>query len=148
MKFNSIRLLVNNFDECFKFYKEKLKLKATWGDVGDVYASFDVGYNNVLAIFNSDLMSEVIGDLDKEFPKNTRNKFLITIRVDDLDSVYKQLKSEGVEFLNEPKEMPGWGDYVVHLNDPEGNLIELFSELDQSKWNKDLLDAKEKYTKE
>lgn len=145
MKLDSVRLLVKDFDECFKFYRDVLNLKATWGDVGDAYASFDVGYNNVLAIFKSDLMSEVLGDSDKKLPDNTRNKFLISIRVKNLEKTYEKLKSQGVVFINEPMEMTGWGDYVAHLRDPEGNVIEFCSDLDESKWDEDLLADKEKY---
>lgn len=145
MKYECVRLLVEDFDKCFKFYKDKLKLKVTWGKEGDAYASFDTGYNNVIALFKSDLMADVVGEKAKKLPENTRSKFVVVIRVDDLDKVYSEMKSEGVEFINEPMEMSGWGDYVIHLKDPEGNLIELFSDLDQSKWDKDLLAEKEKY---
>ncbi len=43
MKLNNIRLLVNDFDNCFKFYSEKVGLTVTWGKLGGDYASFDIG---------------------------------------------------------------------------------------------------------
>lgn len=34
MKFDNIRLLVTHFDECFKFYHEKLGFPVLWGELG------------------------------------------------------------------------------------------------------------------
>lgn len=39
MKFSNIRLLVDDFDECFTFYKDILGLECSWGGPGDNYAS-------------------------------------------------------------------------------------------------------------
>lgn len=36
-----------------------------------------------------------------------------------------------MKFINEPMDMPGWGMCVVHLYDPEENLIELYTLLKQ-----------------
>ena len=61
MKINNIRLLVADFDNCYRFYSEKLGLKVTWGKIGGDYASFDIGLesNNMgFSIFKSDLMSK------------------------------------------------------------------------------------------
>lgn len=146
MIFGDIRLLVNDFDKCFDFYKNKLNLEPTWGDFGETYASFNLGYSNVISLFKADLMMEAIGERLTESDQHIK-KFVIVIRVENLDEKYNELLSNGIEFINEPTEKPGWGDYVVHLKDPEGNLIEICSDLESSKWDKDLLDAKEKYTK-
>ena len=32
MKFSNVRLLVNDFAKCFKFYTEQLGLEPAWGD--------------------------------------------------------------------------------------------------------------------
>ena len=144
MEFNNIRLLVEHFDECFVFYTEKLGLKSTWGKVGGEYASFDIGVPSGLSIFKSDLMAQAIGNSDLELPVNCREKMVINFKVDDVDAKYALLQERGVEFINEPTDMPGWGLRAVHLRDPEGNLIEIWSELDKENWDKDLLeDAKE-----
>jgi lactoylglutathione lyase len=48
----------------------------------------------------------------------------VVLRVDDLDAAYGELTSRGAEFIRIPGQM---GDRmrVAHLEDPEGNLIEL-----------------------
>ena len=35
------------------------------------------------------------------------------------------MRSRGAEFLNEPHDQEAWFIRVVHLKDPDGNLIEL-----------------------
>jgi predicted enzyme related to lactoylglutathione lyase len=124
-----LRLLVNDFDECFKFYSEKLGLKIIWGKVGDVYASFDNGNNGEIGIFKSDLMATVVGNADKTLPDNCREKIAIILKVKSVDDEYTKIKAKGVDFINEPVDIADWGMRVVHLRDTEYNLIELCSEI-------------------
>ncbi len=143
MKLNNIRLLVNDFDNCFRFYSEKLGLKVTWGSIGGDYASFDIGIesNNMgLSIFKSDLMAKEIGNLDKTLPLNNREKIVIVLKVDNVDITYKKLTDNGVDFINNPKDIAGWGSRVAHFRDPENNLIEIYCELPKEKWSEDLLE--------
>ena len=143
MKINNIRLLVTDFDNCFRFYSEKLGLKVTWGKIGGDYASFDIGLesNNMgLSIFKSDLMAKKIGNLEKSLPLSSREKTVIVLQVDDVDKTYEELTSNGVKFINEPKDIAGWGSRVAHFRDPEDNLIEIYCELPKEKWSNDLLD--------
>lgn len=129
MKLNSVRLLVKNFDACYRFYNEKLGLKATFGKPGEVYASFEIGLSSGISIFDSDLMSQAIDNSKKELPRDKREKFCIEVAVDNVDRAYTELSKKGVTFINKPVNMKDWGMRVVHLRDPEDNLIELFSDL-------------------
>lgn len=143
MRLNNIRLLVMDFDECFRFYSEKVGLKVTWGNIGGDYASFDIGISSNkmgFSIFKSDLMAKQVGNFDKTLPSNNREKTVIVLQVDNVDETYKRLINNGVEFINEPKDIAGWGSRVVHFRDPENNLIELYCELPKEKWSKDLLE--------
>ncbi|MFA8300745.1 MAG: VOC family protein [Hyphomicrobiales bacterium] len=141
MKIDGIRLLVNDFDKCFEFYSETLGLTASWGKKGEDYASFDIGLPSCLSLFKSDLMAASIGNSDKSLPSDSREKFVITLRVDDIHKTYKEFSDRGAVFLTEPTDMPGWGITVAHLRDPEGNLIEILTELAMDKWDKDLQEA-------
>jgi len=146
MKLNGVRLLVKDFDAAFRFYTEKLGFKVIWGEPGGAYASFDVGAgNDGLAIFPSDYMAEAIGNVDLPLPVNAREKVAMIFNVDNVDETFTELKLRGVEFINEPTDMTGWGLRAVHLRDTEGNLIELYSELPKEKWDKDLLEDMEKF---
>lgn len=145
MELNNIRLLVNDFDKCFTFYSEALGLKATWGEPGADYASFDIGLPSGLSLFKSDLMAQAVGNANKELPKNSREKFVIVIKVDDVDKTYNDIKSKGIEFIDPPTDRTGWGMRAAHLYDPENNLLEIWSELPKEKWDKDMLEDADKY---
>lgn len=146
MKLNGIRLLVKDFDESFKFYSEKLGLNVTWGKLGGQYASFDIGLGaDGLSIFPTDLMAQAIGNTGLHLPVNNREQMAIILNVDSVDKSYEELLAKGVEFVNKPTDMGGWGIRTVHFRDNEGNLFELCSPLPIYKWDKDLLDEMKEY---
>jgi lactoylglutathione lyase len=147
MELSNIRLLVKDFDNCFKFYSETLGLKVTWGKTGGDYASFDISLKSSemgLSIFKSDLMATAIGNSEKPLPQDNREKIAIILKVNNVDKTFQDLSGKGVSFINEPTDMTGWGIRAAHFRDPENNLIEIWSELAKEKWDKDLQDeAKE-----
>ena len=83
-----------------------------------------------MAIFTSDLFAPIVGNADKTQPTNCREKSLVSFEVKNVDETYKTLLAKGVTFVNEPIDMPGWGMRVVHLRDPEENLIEFYTPLE------------------
>lgn len=129
MKFSNVRLLVKDYEKCFKFYTEKLGLEAAWNLEG-CYASFKVAEGiEGLAIFSSDLMAPVIGNANKNQPTDCREKIMVSFEVENVDETFKTLSAKDVTFINQPTDMCGWGMRVVYLRDPEENLIELFTPL-------------------
>lgn len=133
MKLSNIRLLVNDFEKSFNFYKETLGLNCTWGDKDAVFASFDIGLSSGLAIFKSELMAEATGN-DKANNNNaSTDKFAIIIEVENVDEMFNKLKQKSIKFITEPKDMAAWGIRVAHFRDPDENLIEIFSNLPKSK---------------
>ncbi|RPH34000.1 MAG: VOC family protein [Bacteroidales bacterium] len=148
MKLNNVRLLVNDFDSCFRFYSEKVGLAVTWGKLGGDYASFDIGIDSNkmgLSIFKTDLMATAIGNFDKQLPLNCREKIVIVIQVDNVDGIYKKLTDNGIDFINKPIDIAGWGSRVAHFKDPEDNLIEIYSELSKDNWSNDLIEESKDY---
>lgn len=130
MKFNNVRLLVKDYEKCFKFYTEKLGLEAAWNLEG-CYASFKVTEGiEGLAIFVSDLMAPAVGNTDKSQPTDCREKMMVSFEVENVDETYNALLAKNVIFINQPTDMLNWGMRVVHLRDPEENLIELFTPLE------------------
>lgn len=130
MKFNNVRLLVADFSKCYKFYHEQLGLEPLWGDENGPYASFRVAEGiEGLALFLSDYMAPAVGNAAKSQPAGVREKLMISFEAEDVDKTYQSLKAKGVDFVNEPTDMPGWGMRTVHLRDPEENLIEIFTPL-------------------
>lgn len=132
MKLSNIRLLVNDFEKSFTFYKETLGLKCTWGDKDAIFASFDIGLPSGLAIFKAELMAEATGNDKAEKSTVSNDKFAIIIEVDNVDETFKELQNKSIKFITEPKDMKAWGIRVTHFRDPEGNLIEIFSNLPKS----------------
>ncbi|MDL2223177.1 VOC family protein [Bacteroidales bacterium OttesenSCG-928-M11] len=129
MKFSNVRLLVKDYRKCFNFYSQQLGLEAAW-DVGECYASFKVADGiEGLALFTSDYMAPAVGNADKTQPVGYREKSMISFEVDNVDETYQAFLAKGLQFINEPTDMPGWGMRVVHLYDPEENLIEFYSPL-------------------
>jgi catechol 2,3-dioxygenase-like lactoylglutathione lyase family enzyme len=130
MKFSNVRLLVSDFKKCFRFYTKELGLEAVWGDENGCYASFKVAEGiEGLAIFVSDFMAPAVGNADKSLPAGFREKSMVSFEVENVDAAYQTFRSKGLQFINEPTDMPDWGMRVVHLRDPEDNLIELFTPL-------------------
>ena len=113
MKFSNVRLLVRDYEKCFRFYTEKLGLEAAF-DIEGCYGSLAEGIEG-LAIFTSDLMAPVAGNADKELPAGCRDKMMVSFEVDNVDEAFETLSARGVEFVNRPTDMPGWGMRVVHL---------------------------------
>lgn len=131
MKFSNVRLLVKDYRKCFEFYTEKLGFEPLW-DVENCYGAFKVAEGiEGLAIFLSDYMAPVVGNTDKALPEGCREKSMVCFEVGNVDETFRALKEKGVAFVNEPLDMPGWGMRVVHLRDPEENLIEFYTPLKQ-----------------
>ena len=130
MKFSNVRLLVKDYKKCFAFYAGTLGLEPAWGDAESCYASFKVADGiEGFALFVSDFMAPAVGNADKSQPSGYREKSMISFEVANVDETYQALLAKGVNFINQPIDMPDWGMRVVHLRDPEENLIELFTPL-------------------
>jgi len=130
MKFSNVRLLVKDFKECFRFYHEKLGLEPAWGDENGCYASFKVTEGiEGFALFVSDFMAPAVGNADKDQPCGFREKSLISFEVENVDETFETLSAKEIHFINQPMDMPDWGMRVVHLRDPEENLIEFYTPL-------------------
>jgi catechol 2,3-dioxygenase-like lactoylglutathione lyase family enzyme len=130
MKFSNVRLLVKDYKKCFKFYTEKLGLEPAWGDENGCYASFKVAEGiEGFAIFVSDFMAPAVGNAEKTQPSGYREKSMISFEVENVDETYQAFLSKGINFINQPTDMPDWFMRTVHLRDPEENLIEFFTPL-------------------
>lgn len=130
MKFSNVRLLVKDYKKCFKFYTEQLGFEPLWGDENGCYASFKVADGiEGFAIFFSDFMASTVGNDEKTQPIGYREKSLVVFEVENVDDTYQAFLEKGIIFINQPTDMPDWGMRVVHLRDPEENLIEFFTPL-------------------
>jgi catechol 2,3-dioxygenase-like lactoylglutathione lyase family enzyme len=119
VKFSQVRLLVDDFGEAFRFYRDALGLAVGFGDETSGYASFDTGSGTV-AVFERADQGEVV-EL-----RPAGDSTLLVLEVDDVDSAVARLSSH---VAGGPVDQPDWGGRVAYLRDPSGNLIELFQTL-------------------
>ena len=127
MLLTDVRLLVDRFDECVRFYTAVMELPLRLRTSDAVYAEIDGG-RTTLGVYQRRLMSEVVGA--RYEPDAPRNDFTaLTFSVPDIHATYRALRERGAEFLTEPHDQEAWGLRVAHLRDPDGNLIEIYQRL-------------------
>lgn len=148
MKLTHIRLLVNDFDVCFRFYRDVMGFAVQWGAEGGDYAAFRSRGEAMVALFSRQGMAETLGagDLPSEASCECQDRYVLTFETADLDAMADALKARGAVFVSELQDRPDWGIRTVHLRDPEGNLIEVNSPLPESQWSDELADEAERYT--
>lgn len=134
MRLYSVRLLVDDFDACFRFYRDVVGLKPVWGEEGGPYADFDAGNGALLALFKRDLMAVAVSTQDLPSSVPAQDRAAIVLQVDDLAVTVSDLRTKGVAFVTEPKNYPAWTIRAAHFRDPAGNLIELFTPLREDQW--------------
>ena len=137
MRLYSVRLLVEDFDACFRFYRDTLALEPVWGEEGGRYADFKVGQGTLLALFKRDLMATTVGTQRLPSDAPAQDRATIVLQTDNLDSMVSSLLAKGVTFVTGPKDYPAWTIRAAHLRDPDGNLIELFMPLPKEQWTEE-----------
>ncbi|RAV21558.1 VOC family protein [Paenibacillus contaminans] len=125
MKLTQIRLMTNDFHKCVVFYRDVMEFPLGTYAEGMQFASFNTGETKI-EIFSRHQISEVIGEKNLSNDVESQSKFLLSFAVDQVDEAYVGLKHKGVLFLNEPHDRKEWNARVVHLKDPDGNVIELY----------------------
>ena len=126
MKLTHTRLLVNNYKECYHFYKDILSFECNWGDEYSNYAQFHVG-DTQLAIFDKEQMLEDLNESNEKV-NAPLNEVALIFAVDDVDETYHSLKSK-LSFITEPHDRKDWGIRVAHFRDPNGTLVEINTSL-------------------
>ena len=138
MRLDYVRLLVTNFDVCFRFYRDVMGFKVTWGEEGSGYSSFSVGEGTALALFQRQVMAEVVGTADLPVEAVSQDRMVLIFGVENLDATVGKLRERGARFINESKDHPDWGIRTAHLRDPHGNLIEINSPMPTTEWSEEL----------
>jgi predicted enzyme related to lactoylglutathione lyase len=140
----NIRLLVDDFDGCFRFYRDVMGLKPVWGKEGSNYASFAAG-KATLSIFMRRLMSRDMETQHLPYCAEAQDRVLLAFHVDDLEAEVESILSKGWQLSMCVTPHPDYGMRTAHLRDPDGNLIELYSPLPREQWSKELLEEAEEF---
>lgn len=127
-KSTHLRLLVDDFPACFRFYHNVMGFTPTYGHENDVYADFDTGSGNI-ALFSRAFMAITVGTAELPKYEDAQDKIALIFGVDDVDVTCKQLETKGVTLVTYPKDRSEWGIRTAHFRDPDNNLIEINSPL-------------------
>ncbi len=146
MKLTHVRLLVSDFDACFRFYRDVMGFEVTWGAEGSGYADFRNRGEAMVALFDRQAMAETLGVGDLPTEAQCQDKALLVFEAADLDSTVQALQARGVTFVAEVQDRPDWGIRTAHFRDPDGNLIEINSPLLEAQWSDELADEAQRYT--
>jgi catechol 2,3-dioxygenase-like lactoylglutathione lyase family enzyme len=131
MRMSYVRLLVDNFDECFDFYTVHIGAKVTWGAKGEAYAEFQLGDDTTrIAIFRREVAATALRLEGAAAPASDR--FSLILEVDDVDAWARNMEVKGVPLVARPVDREKWGVRTVHFRDPAGNLIEINCPLEQT----------------
>lgn len=117
MDLTHVRLLVDEFAACFRFYRDALGYEPTFGDASTGYADFDTG-DVSLALFDRSELAEAVPLRD------AGDGAMLVVRVDSVDAAVDRLRPDA-PVVADPADHPEWGIRTAHVRDPDGTLVEL-----------------------
>jgi len=109
-----------------------------WGREGDTYAAFFADEHIRLSIFKRELMAEEIGAAGLPSESRSQDRVALTFGVKDVARTVKDLKKKGAQFITPVIDHPDWGVRTIFLRDPDGNLLQLESEMKKEEWTEKL----------
>jgi len=122
MDYTHQRLLVDDVEACFRFYRDVLGLGVQIPPGGGPYAELKTG-RTVIALFDRKLMAQSLSE-----PSGVgrgSDRAALCFDVGDVDATHKALAGKGVVFVAPPTDRPAWMIRTAHFRDPDGNLIEI-----------------------
>jgi lactoylglutathione lyase len=126
MKFINVRLLVGDIAASIKFWRDVLGLQMTYGDEAMGYAYFDTGSAGIELLTRAGFASalgETLVSIPQGYPA------VLDFRVEDVDAAYADFVRRGATAVAGPQDRPAWGVRSAHLSDPNGYIVELYSQL-------------------
>lgn len=117
-------LIVNDLDRTLDFYTKILGLKL--GHRSGDFAQMETGTTR-LGFYKREAMSKTLGTM-LEPPTKEAPGFEIGFKVDDVDRAFKKLVEKVAVPALEPTTRH-WGQRTAYIRDPDGHLIELAEDL-------------------
>jgi lactoylglutathione lyase len=133
MFMSNVRLEVADAPACFRFYRDVMGFPVSWGDENDTsYCSFKVSAQTSLAVHEyENNIAEIGGEVGMRPLAETvrgRETALLIFEIESrekLDACAEELRGRGAEIITGPADHLGWGISSFYLRDPDGNLIEI-----------------------
>ncbi|MBD3919090.1 VOC family protein [Paenibacillus sp. PR3] len=121
---NVITLFVEDLQAAKSFYQQVFGISSVWEDDNSAVFNFANMSINLLSV------SAARGLVDPEEVANPQagSRFVLTIRIDDVDAVCTELIERGVVLLNSPMNRP-WGVRTASFADPGGHIWEIAQQL-------------------
>lgn len=125
MRFDNVRLLVDDLPACFRFYRDVMGFAVREDDEStNMYAELAIGDSGFIGLYDRGAMARRLGRPAQGSDGDGPDRVALILRTDDCDALTAELKGRGAEFETEPV-TEDWGGRTAHLRDPAGNLIEL-----------------------
>jgi predicted enzyme related to lactoylglutathione lyase len=116
-----------DFRASFQFYHETLGL-ATETDGSPPWAEFQS--NGVrLVLLDRGFYSKVHGATAPPLDVGSGGTVVFAIQVPEIDATYQQMLKAGARFFTEPTDRPMMGVRNAMVRDPDGNVVELTTQL-------------------
>ncbi|MEU6532171.1 VOC family protein [Streptomyces sp. NPDC046928] len=119
-KISALTLFVEDLEATKRFYRDVFRLPVTYEDENS--AVFDFG-NTIINLLRSTAAHELI-DPARVADPDSGSRLQLTLPVDDVDAMCKELTARGVTLLNGPMDRP-WGIRTAGFRDPGGHIWEI-----------------------
>jgi catechol 2,3-dioxygenase-like lactoylglutathione lyase family enzyme len=112
MRVSHVMLGVSDLDRSLEFYRDKLGFTVQQQLPGFVF--LDGG--SVTLALSKDIWAHL---------GRSTGASQVVLGVDAVKAIYTALKSKGVEFMNEPRDVNG-REWAANFRDPDGHLLSIF----------------------
>ncbi len=127
MKFINVRLLVSDIAASMKFWRDVMGLQMTFGEEAMGYAYFGTGSAGVELMTRAGF-ADALGEA-ASMPVPEGRPAVLVFNVDDVDAAYADFVGRGATAVASPQDRPAWGVRSAHLSDPDGYIVELYTQL-------------------
>ncbi|MFE6760605.1 VOC family protein [Streptomyces sp. NPDC057684] len=117
---SAITLFVDELDATKRFYREVFGLPVAFEN--DNSAVFEFG-NTIINLLKTTAAHELI-EPARVAQADAGSRLQLTLPVDDVDAMCKELAARGVTLLNGPMDRP-WGIRTASFRDPGGHIWEI-----------------------
>jgi catechol 2,3-dioxygenase-like lactoylglutathione lyase family enzyme len=115
---DAVRLFVTDIERAKEFYCDKLGMPLK-----------DDGRTNGFLLFDFGKIQLVVETVGQGQEQSLVGRYAgLSFTVDNVQTVYEDLKTKGVEFMGEPSKQP-WGGTTVSFLDPDRNGLSFVSGL-------------------
>jgi catechol 2,3-dioxygenase-like lactoylglutathione lyase family enzyme len=123
-KLAGVSLVQERLDDAKVFYADVFGLQAVHEDESN--AVFKIG-ETVVHLLDVEAAPDLLGPGGIAAP-SAGHRVQLTVKVDDVDGLCRQLGQRGVRILSGPMDRP-WGIRTANFQDPGGHLWEVWADL-------------------